>query len=390
MPPLPRGAIGGLLAVRVRGPFRGPSGYDRHVRAFVRELHAQGVAVELVDLPEWGPVRLPAEARDPWFETLDRPVGAGVLLQFCMPHQLASDPERASVNYTMFEATRIPASWVGPSFGQAFTVVPTESSRRAWVDSGAPPERLRLCPLGVDAARFGGAAEPLPLRGPSDEPIGQYRVRFLNVSEIGPRKNLVGLLRVWLRATDRRDDAILIVKLGAYSPGSRELLEHRLRVLEAECGRRLDEAAPVRFLYDLFADEVMPRLFASATHYVSMSHGEGWDQPMVEAAATGLRLIAPDHSAYRAYLDRSVASLIPSREVPAAFTDTGEIGALFDGLSWWEPDEGAAIALVRSAIRGGDADKASARARVLDELSWQRATGRLITILEQAAARRSG
>jgi len=39
----------------VRGPFRGPTGYEHHVREFVRRLHALGVAIELVDLPEWGP-----------------------------------------------------------------------------------------------------------------------------------------------------------------------------------------------------------------------------------------------------------------------------------------------------------------------------------------------
>ena len=37
----------------VRGPFRGPSGYDHHVREFVRELHNQGLAIQLVDLPSW-------------------------------------------------------------------------------------------------------------------------------------------------------------------------------------------------------------------------------------------------------------------------------------------------------------------------------------------------
>src|ERR671925_1706706 len=96
-----------LAALRVRGPFRGPSGYDHHTREFVRELHRQGVAVELVDLPEWGPVKLPAELRDPWFESLDRPVGARVALHFCMPHQLARQRGLVEVNYTMFEATRV-------------------------------------------------------------------------------------------------------------------------------------------------------------------------------------------------------------------------------------------------------------------------------------------
>src|SRR5262249_27243660 len=161
--------------------------------------------------------------------------------------------------------------------------------------------------------------EPLPLRLADGRSFAQFSVRFLNVSELGPRKNLVGLLRAWLQATSADDDAALIVKLGCYAPGWPELFQHQIGQLELELGRRLSEAAPIPFLSELFSDAEMPRLFAAATHYISVSHGEGWDQPMVEAAASGLRLIAPDHSAYAAYLDSSIAYLIPSRQVPVEF-----------------------------------------------------------------------
>ena len=64
----------------------------------------------------------------------------------------------------------------------------------------------------------------------------------------------------------------------------------------------MEDAAPVRVLHDLVADAKAPGLYAAATHYISLSHGEGWDQPMMEAAAAGLKLIAPSHSAYLTYL----------------------------------------------------------------------------------------
>ena len=47
-----------LKALQVRGPFKGPSGYEHHVREFVRELVNQGVEVQLTDLPMWGPAKL--------------------------------------------------------------------------------------------------------------------------------------------------------------------------------------------------------------------------------------------------------------------------------------------------------------------------------------------
>jgi glycosyltransferase involved in cell wall biosynthesis len=367
----------------VRGPFKGPSGYDHHVREFVRELHRQGVALELIDLPEWSPAQLPGALRDPWYETLTQPVGARLSLQFCMPHQVVQYEGLLTVNYTMFEATRVPPGWVAANRLLDLLVLPTESSRRAWVASGMPAERIRICPLGINPDLFARPSEPMPLRLANGEPIDRYRVRFLNVSELGPRKNLVGLLRTWLRATGPDDNALLIVKLGRYAPGWLELFRDQIAEVEAQLGKRLEAAAPTHFVYDLFSDAEMPSLYAAATHYISLSHGEGWDQAMVEAAASGLKLIAPDHSAYQTYLDSSVARLVSSHEVPARFEGDPALQTLFAGANWWAPDEEQAASFIRLAIDGQNPDQASARERVLREFTWEQATRRLIGLLRE-------
>jgi glycosyltransferase involved in cell wall biosynthesis len=143
----------------------------------------------------------------------------------------------------------------------------------------------------------------------------------------------------------------------------------------------MEMAAPVHVLHDILSDAEMPGLYAAATHYISLSHGEGWDLPMMEAGGSGLKLIAPRHSAYQAYLDDSVATLLPSREVPIVWTGDAASGELFRGANWWEPDEDAAVAAIRAAIGGRDETKASARERILTEFTWQRATESLLEIL---------
>jgi glycosyltransferase involved in cell wall biosynthesis len=372
-----------LPALRVRGPFLGASGYDHHVREFVRELYRQGVEVELNDLPEWGPSRLPEALRDRWFESLGAPVDAGVGLHFCMPHQVTPFPGTASVNYTMFEATRIPAIWAEHSRSHDLIVLPTESSRRAWLAADVPAEQLRICPLGFNPELFGDWVEPLELHSA----LRGYRVRFLNVSELGLRKNLIGLLRAWLLATSSSDDAVLIVKLSPYSSDRLELFQAEVESLQCSLGKRLAEAAPIHVLSGLYADHQMPRLYAAATHYVSLSHGEGWDQAMMEAAASGLRLIAPAHSAYLTYLDERVARLVPSRELAAEFVDVDGLQTLFEGASWWLPDEEQAIAFLREAVSGNDLPLASAREHVRANFTWEQATRRLISILAEVTPR---
>ena len=139
------------------------------------------------------------------------------------------------------------------------------------------------------------------------------------------------LFRVWLRTTSHDDDAILIVKVGRFPPDGAVRLMRDLDAIERAIGKTRRQSAPMLFTDRILSDEEMPRLFAAATHYWSMSHGEGWDQPMVEAGATGLRLIAPMHTAYEAYLDSSVASMIPARLVPAQTDGVDGVGPLFEG-----------------------------------------------------------
>lgn len=252
-------------SLAVRGPFRGVSGHDHHTREFVRQLVSQGVRVQLTDLAEWHPVKLAPDARDPWFEKLARPVDASSILHFCMPHQVLVSPERLTVNYTMFEADRVPPDWVARGRLHDLVIVPTPSSRDAWQASGYPPGRLRVCPLGVDVDRFHRAHEPLPLAVTGGRPVADYRTRVLNVSEARPRKNLVGLVRTWITATSAGDDAILIIKLGPpHRPATTALLRE-LAVMQQRLGRSLSQAAPVLFVDRLLADAEMPRLFAAAT-----------------------------------------------------------------------------------------------------------------------------
>jgi glycosyltransferase involved in cell wall biosynthesis len=373
-----------IKAVDVEGSFRGAYGYDRQLRGFVGEFRRRGIAVYLYDqgdrhesptIPSW---------HDPLFESMSRPVGARVLLQSRMPHQTRGIPTKALVNLTTFEATGIPQDWVDQSRRHARTVLTTESCRRAWLASGAPANRLRVCHLGVDAAAFGGSPEPLMLRLATGEPVERFRTRFLNISALCPRKNLGGLMRAWLRATSRDDDAVLIQKMTLHHGSDYAYYLRQLETIEQDLGKRLADAAPVHTILRVFPDRDLPRLYATATHYLSTSHGEGWDLPMLEAAASGLRLIAPDHSAYPTYLDATVARMIPSHEAPAVYPYHGPTQRLFRGLNWWQPDEDATVAAIQDAIAGRDTPSASARERVLRDFTWERAADRMINILTEA------
>jgi glycosyltransferase involved in cell wall biosynthesis len=370
-----------LSALRVRGPYRGTSGYDHHVREFVREIARQGVLVELVDVPEWGSLRLPDRMLDPWFERLSDPLDTSLTLHFTMPHQVTTSDRSIDVNFSMFEATRVPLSWIDHNRHHSLVIVPTESSREAWINSGLSREQIRICPLGVNVDLFSRAAEPLSLQCSNGRTLAEFGTRFLNVSELGPRKNLIGLLRAWMQATRASDDAVLVIKLGTYSSAALDDFSRKVRRLQQDLGISLNDAAPVELYFDQLAPTEIPSLYAMATHYISMSHGEGWDNAMVEAAASGLRLIAPDHSAYRSYLTPLTARMIPSHEVKARFESDPALQVLFHGVNWWEPDTDAAVEAIRSAIAGHGDEPFGARETLLKHFNWPQSTRTLLGIL---------
>jgi glycosyltransferase involved in cell wall biosynthesis len=374
------------IGLRVRGPFTGPTGYDHHVREFVRALTQLGAGVQLVDMPEWGPVRLPYHLRDPWFETLDAPVESRTTVHFSFPTQVEPESGRLDVNFTMFEATRIPSPWAEAHTAADLIVLPTHHSLRAWADSGVPESKLRLCPLGVRTDLYRPDVRPLPLADEAGRPLSTYGARFLNISQLDGRKNQSGLIRAWLRATSRGDDAVLIIKAGLYTPGSLATFQAEVQLAEEAAHKRLDKAAPVHIVYDLLPDADMPRLFAAATHYVSLSFGEGWDLAMMEAASCDLGLIAPKHSAYLEYLDDDIAAMIPSREAPALNAVGEWVSEWFTGANWWVPDEDEAVRLLREAVRSGARSPGSPRKRMIERYTWQKAASRLLEVVGAAEA----
>lgn len=356
-------------SIVISGSYKGASGHDHHNRSIVRELHKRGLTIELRDLPNWTPVKLPSDQQDRWFDQFGSPVKANVHLHFCMPHQVEISQGMRNVNFTMFEADRIPSAWKQESIKHDLVVVPVESCKRAWVASGVREEKIAVCPLGVDAEMFRPGIDALPIRDAEGRCLSQFSNRFLNVSDAIERKNLHGLLHAWLIATKKSDDAALLMKVSFSQPGARSRFFLGLQRLEATIGKTVEEAAPIFWITDILAPHVMPSVYGSATHYISMSRGEGFDMPMVEAGVSGLQLIAPRHSAYLDYLHNGIAHLISACEQEAVIRDDPGAARLFEGACWWEPDLNEASEIICNVVNAKAPKRQLARAS-LSKLSW--------------------
>lgn len=373
---------GPIHTLKIRGPYRGGTGYDHHTREFVRQLYRLGVDIQLEDIPWWSSTELPEIFREKWFDTLHIPLPTSFLVHFCLPTHVYPDPGKKNINFTMFEASRIPKEWLAHNLRHDLVVLPTESSRNAWIDSGYPADRIRLCPLGINPAIYHRKIAPLKLLDVPGKPLADYKVRMLNVSDMIPRKNLFSLIKCWAQATEATDDAILIVKVGGFQKAQIHSFKHDINQLYKSIGKKREEFAPVHFIFDLWPYSYMASFYALGTHYISMSRGEGWDLPMMEAGASGLQLIAPDHTAYQTYLNPSTARMIPSSLQPANF---GIDPGYFQGLFWWEPDPLRAVEIIYKIVKGLDEQQDSPQSYILESFSWAHASRRLIAILNEMA-----
>jgi len=376
-------------ALEIVGPIYGPTGYDRHTREFTRHLSRLGVALQLTPLRGWSP-ELPELMQDSLFPHLMQQRPTDLTLHFAMPNHCLPRRGRPNVNYTMFEGDRIPSDWATRAAGHDRIVVPTAICAEAWIDSGVDPAKVRVSPLAVDGAFFSQPAEPLSLAttnaAGAQRSISSYAVRLLNIAELRPRKNLLGLLRTWIRATTAGDDAVLILKSLSFSPQDQTLFLQDVQEMQQRLGKGLQQAAPVLLLSGTMTDSQLRSLYAAATHYLSMSLGEGWDLPMMEAAAAGLQLIAPNHSAYRTYLTEQEAELIPvNLEAATIEGRSGAADSVFfsdSGVRWWRPDEDAATAILRRIVQGSP-PKPSPQARIVRDYTWSGAALQLLEILRE-------
>src|ERR1700722_11258203 len=90
---------------------------------------------------------------------------------------------------------------------------------------------------------------------------------------------------------------------------------------------------------------------------------------MMEAAATGLQLVAPRHSAYLDYLNDEIAYMTSVEDVPAGFPDDPKTNEFFLGTNWWQPSYEDLCATIGNIIDGTAVAKKSAR-EALCRLTW--------------------
>ncbi|MEG4446614.1 glycosyltransferase family 4 protein [Microcoleus sp. AT9_B5] len=253
-------------------------------------------------------------------------------------------------------------------------ITPSAWSKACLIRSGVEADRIAVVPLGVDPQIY------YPAAGDRRQSLRQSCGRsnyfiFLNIGGQTDRKGIRPLLKVFAAVVDKYPDARLVLK------GSELLYPSRDEIAEA-CRVAVNDAERARVLPRLiytgsqlsFAQ--IAEFYQAADAYVSPYLAEGFNLPVLEAAACGLPVICTAGGPADDFTRSNFALRIQSKF--KAVASDGE--TLFILAPEWEH----LADLMQGAIeQPGLAAKArvAGPAFVAENFTWRRVVDRLLEVM---------
>jgi glycosyltransferase involved in cell wall biosynthesis len=258
----------------------------------------------------------------------------------------------------------------GDAAGRVHLLVPSRCVAEAYLRFGIAPARVHVVPHGVDPR----VMHPDPARRvEARRALGvDAGFVFLSVGAMTGNKGIDLLLRAFAQVAGAHPEARLVLK------GADDLYASRARVqrmLDALKRAEREAVAPrLTYLGDRRSAREMADLLRAADVYVAPYLAEGFNLPVLEAAACGVPAICTAGGATDDFVAPSFAWRIRSRP-DRVHTDMGFVGEVL------QPDVEHLIELLREAARDPDAVRrmgAAGAEHVAREFTWDRVTERLV------------
>jgi len=247
---------------------------------------------------------------------------------------------------------------------------PSRWSAEGFYKVGFSPEQVAIVPYGVDSALF----RPMPeLRAAVRAALGiaEREFVFLSVGAMTGNKGTDLILRAFAEVKRLHPRVRLVLKGMDPLFDSKDFLSRAMMGLSERDRSGLGDR--LVYLGQALSFARMAALYQAADAYVSPYRAEGFNMPVLEAAACGLPLICTRGGATDDFVTDAFARRIESRTVSVEVED--QLGLRL------EPDLGHLIELMTSAVGDEDWRRAASRAgppHVRASFSWDAVAERLL------------
>jgi len=342
-----------IKKVLLRAPLLTNSGYGVHSRQIFSWLNSRKDVDLSVECLSWG--------RTSWIVNEDyesglikkimhcsKPVQPGsydITFQVQLPDEWDNTLGRKNIGVSaIVETDKCRPEWVEHCNKMDMIIVPSTFTKNVIKRSGYLTKKIIVVPEWFDSTVDNKSVVAKQL---NDERYKNIKKDF-NILMIGTltsqlkeddRKNLENSIKWALEEFKNEKDVGLVIKtsLGKGTTADKKMcLEHLKRML----GGITDKRPPVYFVHGNMKNEEISALYnhKNIKVYATATRGEGYGLPIIEAAASGLPIVATNWSGHLEFLNKDY--FYPVDYSLVEINDTKVDGRIFDkGFKWANPSE---------------------------------------------------
>lgn len=192
-------------------------------------------------------------------------------------------------------------------------LMPSQWVRKAFVEQGIAPSRLRDLGVGIDMETYSPSDQH---RDTIRQQLGADGLTIMNVSGMWPLKGIVELLQAAVMLIYEGHNIRLIMKGNDSIYPSKQQLADVIKAFQPEPRQRLTKH--IRYIGREMTMQEMAALYNAADVYVSPYWAEGFNMPVLEAISCGIPVVCTAGGSTDDFTNPSVARHIKAEEIQGA------------------------------------------------------------------------